>query len=68
MIYTHVARKGVAAVTSPRDLLDDLTARQIDDAVDATGRLNGGGVACAEGTISSRGLSESSTSESERLH
>jgi integron integrase len=42
MIYTHVARKGVAAVTSPLDFLDDLTAQQIGDAVDATGRLNGG--------------------------
>jgi hypothetical protein len=68
MIYTHVARKGVAAVTSPLELLDDLTAQQIGDAIDATGRLNGDGMACAEGTISSRGLSESSTSESERLH
>jgi hypothetical protein len=29
MFYTHVARKGVAAVTSPLDLLDDLTAQQI---------------------------------------
>jgi hypothetical protein len=68
MIYTHVARKGVAAVTNPLDLLDDLPAQQMGDAVDATGRLNGGGMACAEATISSRGLSETSTSESERLH
>ena len=68
MIYTHVARKGVAAVTSPLDLLDDLTAQQIGDAVDATGRLNGGGMACAEGTISSTGFSASSTSVSEPLH
>jgi hypothetical protein len=37
MIYTHVARKGVAAVTSPLDLFDDLTAQQIGVAVDATG-------------------------------
>jgi integrase len=41
MIYTHVARKGVAGVTSPLDLLQDLTAQQIGDAVDATGRLIG---------------------------
>jgi hypothetical protein len=41
MIYTHVARKGVTGVTSPLDLLDDLTAEQIDGAVDATGRLTG---------------------------
>jgi hypothetical protein len=25
MIYTHVARKGVTGVTSPLDLLDELT-------------------------------------------
>ena len=37
MIYTHVARKGVAGVTSPLDLLDDLTVQQIGDAVAATG-------------------------------
>jgi hypothetical protein len=36
MIYTHMARKGVAGVTSPLDLLVDLTAQQIGDAVDAT--------------------------------
>jgi len=42
MIYTHVARKGVAGVPSPLDLLDDLTAQQIGDAVDATGRRTGG--------------------------
>jgi hypothetical protein len=48
MIYTHVARKGVAAVTSPLELLDDLTVRQIGAVVDATGRLNRGWMACAE--------------------
>jgi hypothetical protein len=30
-------------------LLDDLTAQQIGDAVDATGGLTGGGTACALG-------------------
>jgi integron integrase len=70
MIYTHVARKGVAGVTSPLDLLDDLTAQQIGDAVDATGRLTSGGMPSAPGTpaIASTGFSESSTSVSERLH
>jgi hypothetical protein len=70
MIYTHVARKGVASVTSPLDLLDDLTVQQIGDAVAATGRLTVGGMACAPGTptISSTGFSASSTSVSERLH
>jgi hypothetical protein len=34
-----VARKGVTGVTSPLDLLDDLTTKQTDGAVDATGRL-----------------------------
>jgi integron integrase len=38
MIYTHVARKGVTGVTSPLDLLADLTDTQIHGAVDATGR------------------------------
>jgi hypothetical protein len=68
-IYTHVARKGVAAVTSPLDLLDDLTAQQIG-AVGATGQLNGGGTASAPGTpmISSTGFSKSLTSVNERLH
>jgi hypothetical protein len=50
MIYTHVARKGVAGVTSPLDLLDDLTAQQIGDAVNVTGRRTGGGTAYAPGT------------------
>jgi hypothetical protein len=70
MIYTHVVRKGVAGVTSPLDLLDDLTAQQISDAVDATGRLTSGGTASAPGTltISSTGCSEFSTRVSDRLH
>jgi integron integrase len=61
MIYTHVARKGVAGVTSPLDLLDDLTVQQIGDAVTATGRLTVGGTACARGTptITSPRFSES---------
>ena len=36
MIYTHVARQGVAATTSPLDLLDDVTA---EVAAEVTGRL-----------------------------
>ena len=70
MIYTHLACKGAAGLTGPLDLLGDLTAQQIGDAVDATGRLTGGGTACAPGTltISSTGFSESSTSASARLH
>jgi len=51
MIDTHVARKGIDGVTSPLDLLEDLTAQQIGDAVDATGRLTGGGTACAPGQL-----------------
>lgn len=38
MIYTHVARKGVSSVTSPLDLLSDVTANDIQSAVDATRR------------------------------
>ena len=36
MIYTHVARQGVTWVTSPLDLLNDLTAAEIEGAVEAT--------------------------------
>jgi len=50
MIYTHVARKGVAGLTSPLDVLGDLTAQQIGDAVDATGGLIGSRTAYPPGT------------------
>jgi len=36
MIYTHVARKGVIGVTSPLDLLNDLTTEVIEAAINAT--------------------------------
>ena len=36
MIYTHVARKGVSGVTSPLDLLNDVTAEEIQAAVAAS--------------------------------
>jgi integron integrase len=36
MIYTHVARQGVAGVTSPLDLLNDVTHEEIQAALDAT--------------------------------
>jgi integron integrase len=39
MIYTHVARKGVAGVTSPLDLLEDARSDDIQAAVDATREL-----------------------------
>jgi integron integrase len=39
MIYTHVARKGPAGVTSPLDLLGDLSAEEVLEAVAATKRL-----------------------------
>ncbi len=38
MIYTHIARTGPAGVTSPLDLLNDLTAEDIRAAVEATER------------------------------
>jgi integron integrase len=41
MIYTHVARKGPAGVTSPLDLLNDLSADDVDGAVAATCALRG---------------------------
>ena len=36
MIYLHVARQGVSGVTSPLDLLGDLTDAEIQAAVGAT--------------------------------
>jgi integron integrase len=39
MIYTHVARKGPAGVTSPLDLLGDWSMDEVREAVEATGRL-----------------------------
>jgi hypothetical protein len=39
MIYTHVARKGPAGVTSPLDFLLDLTENEVHEAVAATKRL-----------------------------
>lgn len=36
MIYTHVARQGVAGVRSPLDLLDDVNAEDVSAAVSAT--------------------------------
>jgi site-specific recombinase XerD len=41
MIYTHVARKGPAGVTSPLDLLGDVTDAAIQEAVGATRGLPG---------------------------
>ena len=43
MIYTHVARKGPAGVTSPLDLLDDLTPEAIAAAAAASRQIHGGG-------------------------
>lgn len=39
MIYTHVARKGPAGVTSPLDLLADLNEAELHEAAAATRRL-----------------------------
>ena len=39
MIYTHVARKGPAGVTSPLDVLPDLSDDDVREAVAATRRL-----------------------------
>ena len=36
MIYTHLARKGVAGVTSPLDLLNDISDEDVRAAVAAT--------------------------------
>ena len=50
MIYTHVARQGVAGVASPLDALVDLTPSGLQAALDATRQLTGGrdpGLPCA---------------------
>jgi hypothetical protein len=39
MIYTHVARKGPAGVTSPLDLLPDVTPEAIQEAAAANREL-----------------------------
>ena len=39
MIYTHVARRGPAGVTSPLDLLGEVAAEDVRAALDATRRL-----------------------------
>jgi len=36
MIYTHIARKRPAGVTSPLDLLGDITDAELSAVVDAT--------------------------------
>jgi integron integrase len=41
MIYTHVARQGVAGVASPLDVLADLTPVEVQAAVEATRQLTG---------------------------
>jgi integron integrase len=41
MIYTHVARKGPAGVTSPLDTLPQVSAEEIRAAVEATQRCDG---------------------------
>ncbi len=42
MIYTHVARKGPAGVTSPLDTLPQVSAEEIRAAVEATEQCGGG--------------------------
>jgi hypothetical protein len=41
MIYTHIARQGPAGVTSPLDLLDGMSAADVQAAVEATHRFAG---------------------------
>ncbi len=41
MIYTHVARQGVASVTSPLDVLADLSREEVEAAVAASRQLQG---------------------------
>ena len=41
MICTHVARKGPAGVTSPLDLLNDVNAEEVREAVAATRAARG---------------------------
>ena len=39
MVYTHVARRGPAGVTSPLDLLGEVAADDVQAALEATRRL-----------------------------
>lgn len=39
MVYTHIARKGPAGVTSPLDLLNDVSVAELQEAAAATRRL-----------------------------
>jgi integrase len=41
MIYTHVARKGPASVTSPLDLLGEVSAADVQAALEATRQMTG---------------------------
>jgi integrase len=41
MVYTHVARKGPAGVTSPLDVLPDITDEDLQAAADATRARSG---------------------------
>jgi hypothetical protein len=41
MVYTHVAWQGVAGEPSPLDALGELTAEEVQAALDATRRLAG---------------------------
>ena len=41
MVYTHLARHGPAGVTSPLDLLGDMAAGDVQEALEATRRLAG---------------------------
>jgi hypothetical protein len=43
MIYTHVARKGPAGVTSPLDMLPQVSVEEIRAAVEATEQSEGSG-------------------------
>ena len=43
MIYTHVARKGPAGVASPLDGLGEFTERDLNEAAEASRRLQGAG-------------------------
>lgn len=55
MIYTHVARQGVAGLTSPLDLLGEFQPAEVEAAVQATRGLGGEGPAAGSASPGNSG-------------
>lgn len=65
MIYTHVARKGAAATTSPLDLLPDVSGEEIAATLAANGQWQpAGGGTRTKNALTSRSVAEQITCQS----